>query len=80
MAFVLLLYFSLVSFVHFVELVPMRLLLLQDLLVLPFNLLHNHLPLLSNLLLQVVLGEEVIQLLQNSLKKENERLEKKCSL
>ena len=67
MAFVLLLYFSLVSFVHFVELVPMRLLLLQDLLVLPFNLLHNHLPLLSNLLLQVVLGEEVIQLLQNSL-------------
>ena len=47
----------------------MRLLLLQDLLVLPLDLLHDHLPLLGYLLLKVVLSEEVIQLLQNSLDK-----------
>ena len=70
MTFVLLLYFPLVCLVHFVQLVPMRLLLLQDLLVLPLDLLHDHLPLLRNLLLQVVLSEEVIQLLQNGLEKE----------
>ena len=70
MTFVLLLYFPLVCLVHFVELVPMCLLLLQDLLVLPLNLLHDHLSLLGNLLLQVVFSEEVIELLQNGLEKE----------
>ena len=69
MTFVLLLYFPLVCLVHFVELVPVCLLLLQDLLVLPLYLLHDHLPLLRNLLLQVVLSEEVIQFLENGLEK-----------
>ena len=67
MTLILLLYFPLVCLVHFVELVPMCLLLLQDLLVLPLYLLHDHLPLLRNLLLQVVLSEEVIEFLQNGL-------------
>ena len=66
-AFILLLYFPLVRLVHLIELVPVSLLLLQDLLVLTLDLLHDHLSLLGDLLLQVVLGEEVIQLLQNGL-------------
>ena len=69
MTLILLLDFPLVRLVHLVQLVPMRLLLLQDLLVLPLDLLHDHLPFLCNLLLKVVLSEEVIQLLQNSLDK-----------
>ena len=52
---------------HLVQLVPMRLLLLQDLLVLPLDLRQDHLPLLRDLLLKIVLSEEVIQLLQNCL-------------
>ena len=66
-AFILLLYFPLVRLVHLIELVPVSLLLLQDLLVLTLDLLHDHLSLLGDLLLQVVLGEEVIQLFQNGL-------------
>ena len=66
-AFILLLYFPLVRLVHLIELVPVSLLLLQDLLVLTLDLLHDHLSLLGDLLLQVVLREEVIQLLQNGL-------------
>ena len=66
-AFILLLYFPLVRLVHLIELVPVSLLLLQDLLVLALDLLHDHLSLLGDLLLQVVLREEVIQLLQNGL-------------
>ena len=67
MTLILLLDFPLVCLVHLVQLVPMRLLLLQDLLVLTLDLLHDHLSLLGDLLLQVVLREEVIQLLQNGL-------------
>ena len=63
MTLILLLDFPLVCLVHLVQLVPMRLLLLQDLLVLPLDLLHDHLPLLGYLLLKVVLSEEIIQLL-----------------
>ena len=66
-AFILLLNFPLVRLVHLIELVPVSLLLLQNLLVLTLDLLHDHLSLLGDLLLQVVLGEEVIQLLQNGL-------------
>ena len=66
-AFILLLNFPLVRLVHLIELVPVSLLLLQDLLVLPLDLLQNHLPLLRDLLLKIVLSEEVIQLLQNCL-------------
>ena len=66
-AFILLLNFPLVRLVHLIELVPVSLLLLQDLLVLTLDLLHDHLSLLGDLLLQVVLREEVIQLLQNGL-------------
>ena len=76
MTLVFLLYFPLVRLVHLVELVSMRLLLLQDLLVLPLDLLHDHLPLLRDLLLKVVLGEEVIELLQNCLDKREIRLER----
>ena len=66
-AFILLLNFPLVRLVHLIELVPVSLLLLQNLLVLTLDLLHDHLSLLGDLLLQVVLSEEVIQLLQNGL-------------
>ena len=66
-AFILLLNFPLVRLVHLIELVPVSLLLLQNLLVLTLDLLHDHLSLLGDLLLQVVLREEVIQLLQNGL-------------
>ena len=76
MTLVFLLDFPLVRLVHLVELVSMCLLLLQDLLVLPLDLLHDHLPLLRDLLLKVVLGEEVIELLKNSLDKREIRLER----
>ena len=76
MTLVFLLDFPLVRLVHLVELVSMCLLLLQDLLVLPLDLLHDHLPLLRDLLLQVVLGEEVIELLKNRLDKRDIRLER----
>ena len=76
-AFILLLNFPLVRLVHLIELVPVSLLLLQDLLVLTLDLLHDHLSLLGDLLLQVVLREEVIQLLQNGLGRNLDELRSK---
>ena len=67
MALVLLLYLPLVGLVHLVQLVPVRLLLLEDLLVLTLDPRHDRLPFLGDLLLQVVLRQELVELLQNRL-------------
>ena len=67
MALVLLLYLPLVGLVHLVQLVPVRLLLLEDLLVLALDPRHDRLPFLGDLLLKVVLRQELVELLQNRL-------------
>ena len=67
MALVLLLYLPLVGLVHLVQLVPVCLLLLEDLLVLALDPRHDRLPLLGDLLLKVVLRQELVELLQNRL-------------